>query len=535
VGSGVSSSASPRMRARPPFVVGGGCSGRASLGSSGRAGATQRSSERSLSCSASRHRSDSGTRSADAARACDDSKCPYTPERVPVSFATPRRTVSRGRNERARGSPGGGARSNSRLSSSPSGWPGWGQTSTEVVVSIVSTACDTVEETVQTCTGEASNAGQDPSPCTPRTPRSLRQNEQARPQQEQQALRNRSPRRRPLVRNENFQFIDKESQKRRQQSLPSHRTKATNTEPVDTEKMAAKAVPSSPLVGPQSSRTSLPSRFSSPVLQSPHGQDSARQPGSSPLAEEPKTLDQQPLLDQAPSSPTCLGSWIRLRISGQLTPVARSASALRVQSSRASLPSSISSSMAQSSRTQEVERPPVERPPGSVATAAAAAAAAVAAVTAAGSSERVTSSAEGLCLLQRPASHDCQRASNAGAWRQDSGRVAMYRGMNGVGKCGNLSARGHASQGDAPARIFKPQVSTPQLRKTLTSNLARASVSTSPRRIASSNKDSCEGRISALKSELDFLRDKTGTIRQQLKHFKATQSSLLSHGTAETT
>jgi len=38
---------------------------------------------------------------------------------------------------------------------------------------------------------------------------------------------------------------------------------------------------------------------------------------------------------------------------------------------------------------------------------------------------------------------------------------------------------------------------------------------------------SCQSRIRALRSELDELKSKTGTIRQQLQHFKAGQSALL--------
>lgn len=178
------------------------------------------------------------------------------------------------------------------------------------------------------------------------------------------------------------------------------------------------------------------------------------------------------------------------------------------ESSRANLPSSILSPMPQAPRTTQAEGHLVERSPGSVAAAAGAAvAAAEAAATVAGlGSERVASPAEGIGRVQGPASLELQRRDCIS--------------INGGGMCGNLSARGHAPPDDVQAKRMK----------------ARASRSSSPRHLRSSMVDareSCAGRIDTLKSELDRLRNKTGTIRQQLQHFKASQNSLLSHSTAK--
>jgi hypothetical protein len=404
--------------------------------------------------------------------------------------------------------------SNSRPSGSPSGWPGY--PASEVVVA---NDCGDVEDSVQTCTCVASNASRDPSPSTPTTPRSFRLNQQMTPQHMQQVLRDTSPRSQEVLSH--------------CRSLLSHGSKATPTEhvatsdvvttPVTSSPLHAAAVPASPLPDAQSSRKSLPSRFSSPMFPSAHGHEAAVAAataavartlsaaswrGSSPFAEVPKTLDQQTPMDQ---------------------------------SKRKSLPSRTSSPMPKSPCTQGEERPPLERPPGSVAAAAAAAAAAaVAAATAAGfGSEWVASPGRGINLVQRPASLGPQRASSAGTRRQDPGRGAIYKGLDcigisGGGMCGSLSARG--LQGEAQSRALKPHSPASPLRKTMSSISARNSVSPSPRRIISSKGDAretCAGRIDALKSELDLLRSKTGTIRQQLQNFKASQSFLLSHNTAE--
>jgi len=203
--------------------------------------------------------------------------------------------------------------------------------------------------------------------------------------------------------------------------------------------------------------------------------------------------------------------------------------------------------MPQSPRTQGVEKPRVDQPSDSMATAAAAAAAAavaaanaavvaVAAASAAGfGNEGVASPAGGIGMVQRPASLGLQRASSAGARRRDLGLGTLYKdldctGTSGGSMCGSLSARGLASHGDAQARALKRQApASPLPRKTLPSISARASLSPSPRRITSSNVDAREnraGRISALKSELDLLKSKRGTIRQQLQHFRASQTKL---------
>jgi len=479
----------------------------------------QRSVSRSVSrqCTPSRQCSASRTRSADRARARGDSPCPYTPERVPVSWASPQRSLSRGSGSfGARARCNQGVLSNSRLSSSPSGWPGWRKTSAEV---LVKTDRGDGEDVVQACTGVASNGSRDPSPSMSRTPKSFPLNQQATPQRLQQELRDKSP--------------QSQGPFSRRESLPIHGTKAANTErvatsdivktPATSSPLPAAAVPALPLPGPESNRKNQPSRFSSPT---PHSHEAAvavataavartlsaaRRPSPSRFAEVPRGPEQQSLLDQS-SHANCL-------LKGT------------------------SSSTLQSPCAQEGEQHSVERPSGSVTeAAAAAAAAAVAAANALGfDSEWAASPAGGIGLVQGPASLDPPRASSAGTRRQDPGRSAIYKGRDCIGTkggrmCGSLSARGLASQGDAQARILRPQPPEPPLRKTSSNISARASVSPSPRRIASSNIDArerCAGRISALKSELDLLRDKTGTIRQQLQHFKASQSSLLSHSTAE--
>lgn len=96
--------------------------------------------------------------------------------------------------------------------------------------------------------------------------------------------------------------------------------------------------------------------------------------------------------------------------------------------------------------------------------------------------------------------------------------------MSGGGMCGGLSPRALAPQVDAQETVFKP--------KAPASPLSRQA----PWCIASSKVDareSCDGRISALKSELDLLKNRTGSIRQQLQHFMASQSSRLTHSTDE--
>jgi len=165
-----------------------------------------------------------------------------------------------------------------------------------------------------------------------------------------------------------------------------------------------------------------------------------------------------------------------------------------------------------------------------MAAAAAAASATAAAAAAAGfHSEGVPSPAGGISHFQRSASLEPQRACSAGARWRDPSFGTTYSGfdctaMSGGGMCGGLSPRGLAPQGDAQERVFKP----------------RAPASPRPRQapwcIASSKdagRESSDGRISALKSELDLLKSRTGSIRQQLQHFMASQSSRLTHSTDE--
>jgi len=368
------------------------------VGSCGKFVAMRRSSEGSVSRSVSGRCGISRNRSADIARARGDRPRPYTPDpfssppspSVPVFRPSRRRSLSRGSRDlgvSARDNRGAGVRSNSRLSSSPSGWPGC--TSSEVVVA---TNRGHMEDAVQACTGVASNGSRDPSPSTPMSPRSFRRNQQTTLHHPQQELRDRGHQSQEPV--------------CRRRSLPCHSIKAmpiahlAASDIVRTPRISAPlpaaAVSASPLTDPQPSHMNLSSRFCSPKVQSPQSLEAAvvaateavartlsaaRQRGSLPFAEVPKTPDQRPPLDQ---------------------------------SSSASLHSRISSPKPQSPRTQGVEQPKVEQPADSVAETA-------------------------------------------------KGAVAA---------------------------------------------ISRA------------------GRISALKSELDLLKSKTGTIRQQLQHFKASQTKL---------
>lgn len=370
---------------------------------------------------------------------------------------------------------------NDRLSSSPSGWPGC--TSSEVIVATDRSHVD------QECVGVASNASHHPFSSTPMTPRSFRLNQQTTPQHPQE-IRDRSP--------------QSQEPECRRQSLRSHSIKATQTEHVAESEMVRTPVMSSPLpaaaapaatppTGLPPCRMSLPSRFTSP-LQSAGSHEAAVAAATAAVARTISAAKQR-----GSSPPLSL-------------------------SSRASLPSRTSSPMHQLPHTQGMERPP-----DSVAAAAATAvAAAVAAATAAGFGNKWNGTSGG-GLVQRSASLGPRRPSSAaaGARRRDLG----------CGMCGSLSSRGLASPGDAHARILKAQApASPLLRKTLSSISARTSVSPSTLRITSSNVDareSCAGRISALKSELDLLKSKTGTMRQQLQRFKASQSSLLAHNTTE--
>lgn len=382
VDSGVGSPTSPRrMWSRPGQSspsVGGSCSGRAS----------RKSMERSVSRSVSRRCGVSRARSADIAQAHADRPRPYAPEQVssPPSPLVPLSRGSRGLG--ACGSRGAGVRSSSRHGE-------------------VALAADRshMENAVQACTGVGSNAGRDPLPSMPMSPSSFRRNQQITPQHPRQELRDRSSQSRELA--------------CRRQSLPSHVIKATPVAHVATSDtvrtprasspLLAAAVPASPPIGPQPGHTCLPSRFSSPVLQSPRSHEaavaaataavartvSAARRRSQQFAEAPKTFDQRPPLEQ---------------------------------SSRASLLSGISSAMPQSPHTQGVEKPLVEEPPDSMAAAAAAAAAAAtaaaasataAAVAAAGfRNEGVPSPAGDMSLFQRSASLEPQRACSAGARRR---------------------------------------------------------------------------------------------------------------------